>query len=185
MALRIALLAAIAAALAVPTAATAGGWATVGFDPPPEGLQPGEPWEVDLTVLQHGRTPLEGVQPRVIVAEEAGDGQRAIAARPTGKPGVYRATVVFESAGTWTIAVDDDFAATHRFPAVEIGSGGKKSATEPVAAVNTAAARPPSAGDDGPNLLLAFGAAAVAALAAGFGAAFLQRRRGGPSAAGG
>src|SRR5918999_331025 len=43
MALRIALLAAIAAALAVPTAATAGGWATVGFDPPPEGLAPGEP----------------------------------------------------------------------------------------------------------------------------------------------
>jgi hypothetical protein len=184
MALRIALLAVIAAALAVPTAATAGGWATVGFDPPPEGLQPGEPWEVDLTVLQHGRTPLVGVQPRVIVAEEAGDGQRAFSARPTGKPGVYRATVVFESAGTWRISVDDDFAAVHRFRAVQIG-GDKKSAAEPVAAVNTAAATPPSAGDDGPNLLLAFGAAAVAALAAGFGAAYLQRRRGGPSAAGG
>jgi YtkA-like protein len=185
MALRIAVLAAIAAALAVPTAATAGGWATVGFDPPPEGLQPGEPWEVDLTVLQHGRTPLEGVQPRVILEEEAGDGQRAFSARPTAKPGVYRATVVFESAGTWKIAVDDDFAATHRFPAVQIGNGGKKSAAEPVAAVNTAAATPPSAGDDGPNLLLAFGAAAVAALAAGFGAAYLQRRSGGASAAGG
>jgi len=185
MALRIALLAAIAAALAVPTAATAGGWATVGFDPPPEGLQPGEPWEVDLTVLQHGRTPLEGVRPRVIVEEDAGDEQSTFPARPTGKPGVYRASVVFESAGTWKIAVDDDFAATHRFPAVEIGGGGKKGATEPVAAINTAAAAPPSAGDDGPDLLLAFGAAAVAALAAGFGAAYLQRRRGGPSAAGG
>jgi hypothetical protein len=185
MALRIALLAAIAAALAVPTAATAGGWATVGFDPPSEALQPGEPWEVDLTVLQHGRTPLEGVQPRVIVEKEAGSERSTFPARPTGKPGVYRARVVFESAGTWSIAVDDDFAATHRFPAVEIGGGGKKGATEPVAAINTAAAAPPSAGDDGPDLLLAFGAAAVAALAAGFGAAYLQRRRGGPSAAGG
>ena len=183
MALRFALLALIAAALAVPTAATAGGWATVGFDPPPEGLQPGEPWEVDLTVLQHGRTPLEGVQPRVIVAQRTGDGQRAFTARPTAEPGVYRATVTFESAGTWTVAVDDDFAATHRFPAVQIG--GKTSAIGPVAAVNTAAATPPAAGDDGPNLLLAFAAAAVAALAAGFGAAYLQRRRGGPSAAGG
>src|ERR671914_808482 len=102
MALRIALLAVIAAALAAPSAATAGGWATVGFDPPPDGLQPGEPWEVDLTVLQHGRTPLEGVQPRVIVEHEAGDGQSTSPARPTAKPGVYRATVVFKSAGTWT-----------------------------------------------------------------------------------
>jgi YtkA-like len=183
MTLRIAVLAAIAAAMAVPTAATAGGWATVGFDPPPEDLAPGEPWRVDLEVLQHGRTPLEGVQPRVIVAQQGGDGQRAFSARPTGKPGVYRATVSFESAGTWTIAVDDDFAAIHRFPAVEIGGGGKKTAAAPVAAAATAAAAPPSAGDDGPNVLLALGAAAAAALAAGFAAAFLQRRRGGPSAA--
>ena len=185
MALRIALLAAIAAALAVPTAATAGGWATVGFDPPPEGLQPGEPWVVDLTVLQHGRTPLEGVQPRVIVTEKAGDGQRAFSARPTAEPGVYRATVVFESAGTWKIAVDDDFATTHSFPAVQIGNGGKKSAAEPVAALTPAAATPPSAGDGGPDLLLALAAAAIAAVAAGLGAAFLQRRRGGSSAAAG
>jgi hypothetical protein len=184
MALRIALLAAIAAALAVPTAATAGGWATVGFDPPPEGLAPGEPWQVDLTVLQHGRTPLVGVHPRVIVRAEDGGGPESFPARATGKPGVYRATVVFESAGTWKLAVDDGFTATHRFPAVEVGAGGKY-ATEPVALANTAAAAPPSAGDDGPNLLLAFGAAAVAALAAGLGAAFLQRRSGGSSPAAG
>jgi YtkA-like len=180
MTLRLTLLAAIAA-LAVPAPATAGGWATVGFDPPPEGLQPGDRWEVDLTVLQHGRTPLEGVVPRVLVEQEVGDGQASFAARPTDKPGVYRATVVFESAGKWTIAVDDDFSATHRFPGVQIGKAG----AEPVGAVNAAAATPPSAGDDGPNLLLAFGAAAVAALAAGLGAAYVQRRRGGPSAAAG
>jgi YtkA-like len=184
MALRIALLAAIAAALAVPTAATAGGWATVGFDPPPEDLAPGQAWQVDLEVLQHGRTPLEGVSPRVIVQPKEGGKPVSFGAKPTDEPGVYRATVVFPSAGTWMLSVDDDFAATHRFPAVQVG--GKKSATEPVAAVNTAAATPPSAGDDdGPNLLLAFGAAALAALAAGFGAAYLQRRSGGSSPAGG
>jgi hypothetical protein len=132
MALRIALIAAIAAALAVPAAATAGGWATVGFDPPPEGLAPGEPWQVDLTVLQHGRTPLEGVHPRVIVRSEDGGEPESFPARATGKPGVYRATVVFESAGTWKLAVDDGFTATHRFPAVQIGKGGQGSA-EPVA----------------------------------------------------
>jgi hypothetical protein len=185
MAKRLTLLAVIAAALAAPSAATAGGWATVGFDPPPDGLAPGEPWEVEMTILQHGITPLDGVKPRVIVSSEDGGENASFPARPTGKSGVYRATVVFEAAGTWRYVVDDGFAARHSYPAVEIGTGGKKSAAQPVAAVSTAAATPPSAGDDGPNLLLAFGAAAVAALAAGFGAAFLQRRRGGQSPAGG
>jgi hypothetical protein len=185
MAKRLILLAAIAATLAVPAAATAGGWATVGFDPPPEGLAPGEPWQVDLTILQHGRTPLEGVDPRVIVRSEDGDETKAFPARPTGKPGVYRATVVFGSAGTWRLAVDDGFSATHRFPGVLVGKGGKKAAAQPVAALNTAAATPPPAGDDGPNVLLALGVAAIAALAAGLGAAYLQRRSGGTSPAGG
>jgi hypothetical protein len=185
MAMRLTLLALIAAALAVPTAATAGGWATVGFDPPPDTLAPGEPWQVDLTILQHGRTPLEGVNPRVIVEPEDGGEQKSFRAHPTGEPGVYRATVVFASAGTWKLVVDDGFTARHSFPAVQIGKGGKQAATEPVAAINTAAATPPSAGDDGPDYLLALAAAAVAALAAGLGAAHLQRRRGGSDTAAG
>jgi LPXTG-motif cell wall-anchored protein len=186
MAMRLALLAVIAAALAAPSAATAGGWATVGFDPPPEDLAPGEPWRVEMTVLQHGRTPLEGVKPYVIVAPKAGGQQETFPARPTGEPGVYRASVVFESAGEWSLVVDDGFSARHTFQAVQVGNGDSQAGTEKVSAVNTAAATPPSTGDDGPNLLLALGAAAVAALAAGFGAAYLQRRAGGgPSGAGG
>jgi hypothetical protein len=185
MALRIALLAAIAAVLALPTAATAGGWATVGFDPPPDGLAPGEPWRVEMTVLQHGVTPLVGVHPRVIVTPAAGGEREVFPARATGQPGVYVASVAFPTAGTWRYVVDDGFTAKHHFPAVQIGADGKTKASERVAVANTAAATPPSAGDDGPNILLALGAAAIAALAAGFGAAFLQRRRGGPSSAGG
>jgi hypothetical protein len=125
------------------------------------------------------------LKPQVIVRLQDGGGGASFPARPTGKPGVYRATVVFESAGTWRYVVDDGFTARHSYPLVEVENGGKKGSAEPVAAVKTAAAAPPSAGDDGPNLLLAFGAAAVAALAAGFGAAFLQRRRGGSSPAAG
>jgi YtkA-like len=187
MATRLTLLAVIAAALAAPSAATAGGWATVGFDPPPEDLAPSEPWEVEMTILQHGRTPLDGVKPYVIVAPKAGGGQETFPARPTGEPGVYRASVVFESAGEWSLAVDDGFAARHTFSAVQVGNGGSQAGTEQVAAVNSAAATPPSTGgDDGPDLLLAIGAAVVAALVAGFGAAYLQRRAGGgTSAAGG
>ena len=190
MALRIALLAVIGAALAVPTAATAGGWATVGFDPPPDDLAPREPWQLEMTVLQHGITPLEGVKPRVIVTPAEGGDRKTFPARATDKPGVYRATVAFPSAGTWRYVVDDDFAARHSYPQVQVGKGGKKAAAEPVALANTAAATPPTPGspassDDGPSWPLALVAAVIAALAAGFGAAYLQRRGGGPSPAGG
>ena len=164
---------------------TPGGWATVGFDPPPETLAPGDTWELQMTVLQHGRTPLEGVKPTVILSKEAGGEEASFPAHPTDEPGVYRASVVLESAGEWKLVVDDGFSARHTFPAVQVGKGGKDAATGQVAAVNTAAAAPPSAGDDGPNLLLAFGAAAVAALAAGLGAAYIQRRSGGARPTGG
>ncbi len=182
MVMRLTLLAVIAAALALPTAAGAGGWATVGFDPPPEDLAAGEPWEVELTVLQHGSTPLEGVKPYVIVTPAEGGESKTFPARATGKAGVYRATVVFASEGTWRYVVDDDFAARHSYPAVQIGAGGEKPATELAAAASAAATTPPSAGDDGPDYLLALGVAAVAALAAGLGAMLLQRRGRGPSA---
>jgi YtkA-like len=190
MAMRLTLLAAIAAVLAAPSAANAGGWATVGFDPPPDDLAPREPWQIEMTILQHGITPLEGVDPRVIVTPAEGGDRKTFPARATDEPGVYRATVAFPSAGTWRYVVDDGFAAQHDYPPVEVGTGGKKSATEPVAVANTAAATPPSSGsaasdDDGPSYLLALVAAAVAALAAGFGAALLQRRGEGSSAAGG
>ena len=48
---------ALVAALA-PAAALAGGWATVKLSSTPTGAQAGVPWVVDLTVLQHGQTPL-------------------------------------------------------------------------------------------------------------------------------
>ena len=51
------------AALALAPAALAGGWATVGTDLDARGDAPGGKWDVNITVLQHGRTPLEGVKP--------------------------------------------------------------------------------------------------------------------------
>ena len=52
---------ALAAALTAPATSLAGGFATVGLSSLPGDARPGEAWVVDLTVLQHGRTPLEGV----------------------------------------------------------------------------------------------------------------------------
>jgi hypothetical protein len=110
------------AAVAVP-AASAGGWATVGLSSLPTGTPPGKTWAVDMTVLQHGRTPLTGIAPLLTITN--GDGEtHSFTGRPTGKPGVYHANVVFPSAGTWSYQVWDDFSQTHTFKPVEIGAPG-------------------------------------------------------------
>ena len=111
--------------------AHAGGWATVSLSSTPTGKD----WVVDLTVLQHGRSPLNDVQP--VVTIRSGDTIKDFSARPTGKPGTYRAEVVFPSAGRWTYEIDDGFVSQipHTYPPVQIGEA-------------TGSAR-----DDGPNLL--------------------------------
>ena len=172
---RLTLMAVVAVALAAPAAATAGGWATVELDSVPAGLAPGEPWRVELTILQHGVTPLQGVNPRVIVSKEDGAKRRAFRARATSKPGVYRADVVFASAGTWTYRVDDGFMGERTYPPVTIGKSGQ----ERIAA----SAGLGGAGGNGPDYLLALAVAAVAGLAAGLAAA-IQRRRGGRASGG-
>ncbi len=129
-------------ALAVPAVALAGGWATVGLSSTPEGTPPGKTWVVDMTILQHGRTPLENVKPAVTIVN--GDARETFAAKPTGKPGVYRAEVVFPTAGSWNYQVDDGFISgqPHTFPAVEIGAP----ASAPASAATTS-------DDGGPSML--------------------------------
>ena len=114
--------------LVLAPAAQAGGWATVTLSSTPAGVQPGKTWGVDVTVLQHGRTPLTGVHP--VVTIRGGDTIKDFAASPTGKPGVYRAEVVFPSAGRWTYQIDDGFISQmpHTYPAVQIGGPGATSA---------------------------------------------------------
>jgi hypothetical protein len=111
-------------------AAHAGGWATVSLSSTPTD----KTWTVDLTVLQHGRTPLDNVQP--VVTIRSGDTIKDFAAKPTGKAGVYRAQVVFPTTGRWTYQIDDGFVSQipHTYPPVQIGE-------ETVAS------------DSGPNLL--------------------------------
>ena len=59
-------------AVVVAPVASAGGWATVGLSSlPPTGLKASQPWPVDITVLQHGRTPLAGVTPILRVRDVA------------------------------------------------------------------------------------------------------------------
>jgi hypothetical protein len=116
------------AAVAVP-AAGAGGWATVGLSSlPPVGLGPEDTWKVDITVLQHGQTPLAGVTPIVRIRDDGGQVVDTFTATPTGKPGVYHAEVTFPGEGTYAYEVYDGFttyggARTHTFKPVAIGAG--------------------------------------------------------------
>jgi len=126
---------AAASALALAGTAWAGGWATVQLSSTPRGLSAGEPWLVNITVLQHGRTPLDGLKPTLTIrksspriASSVAKGRpttRTFAARPAGRPGVYRVRVVFPNAGTWRYEVYDGFlqyggARTHRYAPVKI-----------------------------------------------------------------
>ena len=81
------------AAVAAPVA-SAGGWATVGLSSlPPSGLEANQNWPVDITVLQHGETPLAGVTPIVRIRDGGGKVVKSFTATPTGKTGVYHADV--------------------------------------------------------------------------------------------
>ena len=161
---------ALVGVLALPAVAHAGGWATVSLSSTPDGLPPGKHWVVDLEILQHGVTPLEGVEPTVILTK--GGTTRTFKAEPTGKPGIYRADAVFPTGGEWRYAIDDGFSRRHEYPPVEIGGDGATAAA-PVTPATPAAA---STGDDGPPWF-ALAAALLAGLAAA-GLVLLVQRRG-------
>jgi hypothetical protein len=101
-------------------AAHAGGWATVSLDQPLGDPRAGEPWTVNVEVLQHGVTPMTGVTPSVRIIR--GDEQHDFAASPTGKAGMYTATLRFPSEGRWSYRVFDGFTDVepHLFPAVTV-----------------------------------------------------------------
>jgi hypothetical protein len=104
-----AVVSAIACALVVPTLATAGGWASVGFAPLPDGTAAGETWKPTIFVKQHGITPLAGLQPAVLI-EKAGSGESTtFLAAEASEAGVYGADVVFPSPGDWRITVMSGF----------------------------------------------------------------------------
>ena len=125
---RMLVVAAMLGALAVPSAASGGGWATVGLSPstPPDGSGAGDTWVTTVTVLQHGRTPLEDVTPILTITNEETGEKHRFPGRPTDEAGVYRVRVAFPAKGTWDISVYDGFAEyggarTHTFAPVTVG----------------------------------------------------------------
>ena len=126
----------LAAALGLVCAGTAlaGGWATVKLSSSPKGVSAGETWAVDIKVLQHGLAsqPLCCLKPTVTIrkiaarsASSSSKVSKTFRARWMSNLGVYRARVVFQSAGKWSYEVYDGFiqyggAQTHTFAPVRI-----------------------------------------------------------------
>jgi hypothetical protein len=115
------------AALAV-SAAHAGGWATVTLAPPPAGLEVGETWTANLTVLRHGVTPTDGATPSITILGDSGP--QTFRAKPAGATGKYVAHVAFPTTGSWDYEVNDGLAATgygvsqtHTYSPVTIAPG--------------------------------------------------------------
>jgi hypothetical protein len=102
-------LATVTVALVASATASAGGWASVGMNPLPNGVGPGDPWNTNLTILRHGVTPLTGLSPTISITRD-GDGlTETFIANETNEPGVYTATVVFPEEGSWRIVADSSF----------------------------------------------------------------------------
>jgi hypothetical protein len=99
--------------------------ATVKLSSLPSGVHAGQPWNVRVSVLQHGRTPMSDATPRVTIQRAGGGKKITFSTKRTSRVGVYSARVVFPAAGAWRYSVWDGFpvrecARTHTFPRVTI-----------------------------------------------------------------
>lgn len=118
-------LSAVVAALAVAPSASSGGWATVGFEPLPDGTSAGGTWSPTIFVKQHGVTPLQGLQPVVEIYDDETGAATKVAATETSEAGVYKADVVFPAQGDWRVTIHSGFGDSQvSYGPVEIGPAG-------------------------------------------------------------
>jgi hypothetical protein len=100
---RLALVAAVAAALVAPSAATAGGMGAFALSGPGKNLKAGDAWLAQLRVVACMGNPMDAV-PTVAITNGTGQRLTFQGEKVAGK-GRYSARVVFPSAGQWSYAV--------------------------------------------------------------------------------
>ena len=134
-------LAAFVGALALAATAGGGGWATVGFEPLPDGTSAGGNWSPTIVVKQHGVTPLSGLQP-VVLIEDADTGEtQEFLASALSRPGMYEADVIFPETGDWRVTVQSGFGDSQvTYGPVSIGPAGGTGGSDPLPYVIGAAA---------------------------------------------
>jgi len=98
----IALAVLLSVVLAIP--AFAGGWAVITLDELPTGVVAGEPLTVGFTVLQHGKTPMDGLDPTITATSPQSE-SFVVHAKPEGETGHYAATLTFPTEGNWNWSI--------------------------------------------------------------------------------
>jgi len=114
-------------AFAVPV--FAGGWAVITLDELPTGVVAGEPLTIGFTVLQHGKTPMTGLDP-TITATLSKDEQLTFFAEPEGKAGHYTATLTFPKEGNWEWFIQA-FTMDQAMPVLSVGAPVVVSVSQP------------------------------------------------------
>jgi hypothetical protein len=96
----------------------AGGWAVITLDELPTDVVTGEPLTIGFTVRQHGRTPMNGLDPTVTARLPEGD-RFVINAEPDDKPGHYTAALTFPKQGNWEWSIQA-FSMDQPMPALHV-----------------------------------------------------------------
>lgn len=108
----------------------AGGWAVISLDGLPTGVTAGYPFTVGFTVLQHGRTPLDGLTPYV-TASLSGE-EVIVRAEQDKTPGHYTATLTLPTSGQWSWSIQA-FTMDQPMPTLNVAApvaGASQSATQ-------------------------------------------------------
>ncbi len=100
----IALPLAVVASLAFAASVLAGGWATVTITDPPAEPTAGGTTTLDLTVLQHGVTPVSWLAITVVATNAETGATVAGQATASGATGHYTVSLTFPTEGSWTIS---------------------------------------------------------------------------------
>ena len=126
----------LALVIAVPV--FAGGWAVITLDELPSNVVAGKPFTVGFTVLQHGRTPMSGIDPTV-TAELSASEKVVVDAEPEGNPGHYVATLTLPKEGEWEWSIQA-FSMDQPMPVLTVAAPVAETVNPPVVKTEPAAA---------------------------------------------
>jgi cytochrome c2 len=113
----------------------AGGWAVITLDELPLNVVAGEPLTIGFTVLQHGITPMSGLDPTV-TAKLSSTEKMVVDAEPQGNPGHYVATLTFPKEGNWEWSIQA-FTMDQPMPMLNVAVPNVASANEPVTKIES------------------------------------------------
>lgn len=118
----------LCAAISIPV--FAGGWAVITLDELPSDVVAGQPLTIGFTVLQHGKTPMTGLEPTVTSRLASGE-KIVVYAEPEGKPGHYIATLTFPMEGDWEWSIQA-FTMDQPMPALSVAAPSTATVSQPV-----------------------------------------------------